>query len=114
MEKVTLKEAWNEVNTFTKGGNMLLYLITLTAVTVYVTTGRGAVSVELAMMSLVLGMIQCLWQGFTTELFVRHLERNKQGDFEIYPNHISTGGWAIYVGKMSLAIMAAVELALCV
>ena len=114
MEKIKISEALREMQARTKAGNVLMYVILAVAVTVYVTTGRGVVSVELAMSALVLGVMQYLWQGFSLELFVRHLERTHQEEFDSYPDHISNGGWIIYVLKMILTILAAIEMILSV
>ncbi len=116
MEKIKINEANQELYARTKSGNMLMYLITLAALVVYVTTGHGAVSLELAMVALMLGVLQYLWQGFALELFVRQLKRLQgiefNGECYGYPDYITTVDWIIYMLKMIVIIMAAVELIL--
>lgn len=106
----------NKVYAHTKGGNVLMYLITLAALVVYVTTGTGAVSVELAMVALMLGVVQQLWQGFALELITRQQRRLQreypEGKSYGYPEYITTIDFMIYMMKMVVVVMAAVELIL--
>lgn len=110
--KHDFSEAESEMYEHTKGGNVVVYLIVAASVVIFVMTGRGAVAVQLSMGVLVLGVLQNLWQGFALELFVRYLERKDLKEFHKYPDAITNGGWAIYVLKMIVAILAAVELIL--
>ena len=116
MEKVKLNDANQELFARTKGGSSLMFLITLAALVVYVTTGHGAVAVELAMVALSIGVMQQLWQGFALELFVRQLKRLQgiefNGECYGYPSYITTVDIIIYMLKMIVIIMAAVELIL--
>lgn len=115
-EKIKLdwSEVPIEIYARTKSGNVIMYLIVAVSVIVFVVTGRGSVAVQLSMGCLILSICQYLWQGFLLELFLRKLEHNKLYEFDSYPSHIGTGGWIIYVFKMIVAILAAVELILSV
>ena len=112
--KYDFSEAEKDLYGRTRTGSVLVYLIVAASIIVYVVTGRGAVSVQLSMGVLMLGIMQTLWQGFALELFVRDLQRKDMKEFNKYPDHISTGGWVFYVLKMTVAMMAAVELILCI
>jgi len=112
--KYELDEAVRAKYDHSKTGNFIMYLIVAASIIVFVVTGRGAVSVQLSMGALILGVLQQLWQGFALELFVRDLERKDMKEFDTYPNHISNGAWVFNVLKMTVAIMAAVELILCI
>lgn len=116
MENIKLNGANQELFARTKGGSSLMFLITLAALVVYVTTGQGAVAVELAMVALAIGVVQQLWQGFAMELWVRQQKRlqgdDMNGECYGYPSHITTVDIIIYMLKMIVIIMAAVELIL--
>ena len=112
--KIDINDATRSMDVCRKIGNVIMYLIVAASVTVFVITGRGAVAVQLSMAALILSIIQYLWLGLSLELFIRYLEHNKLHEFDSYPSHIGTGGWAIYVMKMIVAIFAAVELILSV
>lgn len=112
MEKIKLSEAIKRKNGYTKAGSVLMYLVVAVCVAVFITTGRGGVAVELAMGSLIIGVMQLLWQSFALELFTRRLATLHQEEFDEYPDHISNGGWLLYVLKMILTMLAALELIL--
>lgn len=118
MENIKLNDANQELFARTKGGSSLMFLITLAALVVYVTTGQGAVAVELAMVALSIGVVQQLWQGFAMELWMRQMKRLQSDDlignleYYGYPSYIATVDIIIYMLKMIVIIMAAVELIL--
>lgn len=116
MENIKLNDANQELFARTKGGSSLMFLITLAALVVYVTTGQGAVAVELAMVALAIGVVQQLWQGFAMELWMRQMKRlqsdDMNGECYGYPSYITTVDIIIYMTKMIVIIMAAVELIL--
>ena len=117
MEKIKLNDANQKLFARTKGGSSLMFLITLAALVVYVTTGQGAVAVELAMVALAIGVVQQLWQGFAMELWMRKIQKelacdDMNGEYYGCPSHITTVDIIIYMLKMIVIIMAAVELIL--
>jgi hypothetical protein len=114
MEKIKLSEAIKRKTGYTKAGSVLMYLVVAVCVAVFITTGRGCVALELAMGSLIIGVMQLLWQSFALELFTRRLSMLHQEEFDEYPDHISNGGWLLYVLKMTLTMLAALELILSV
>lgn len=107
-------EAENALSAHTKTGSIIVYLIVVASFVLLVTTGRGAVAVQLSMGALILALLQNLWQGISLEVFLRYLEHNDIKEFHTWPDAIGNGGWAIYVMKMIVAILAAVELILSV
>lgn len=112
MEKINLSEAIKLKTDCTKAGSVLMYLVVAVCVAVFITTGRGGVAVELAMAALILGVLQMLWQSFALELFTRRMATLHQEEFDEYPDHISNGGWLLYVLKMILTMLAVLELIL--
>lgn len=112
MEKIKLSEAIKRKTGYTKASSVLTYLVVAVCVAVFITTGRGGVAVELAMAALILGVLQFLWQSFTLELFIRRLATLHQEEFDEYPDHISNGSWLLFVLKMILTMLAALELIL--
>ena len=116
MKIINSNDTNQELFARTKGGSSLMFLITLAALVVYVTTGQGTVAVELAMVALAIGVVQQLWQGFAMELWVRQQKRlqsdDMNGECYGYPSHITTVDIIIYMLKMIVIIMAAVELIL--
>lgn len=117
MENIKLNDANQEPFARTKGGSSLMFLITLAVLVVYVTTGHVAVAVELAMVALAIGVVQQLWQGFAMELWMRQIQKehacdDMNGEYYGCPSYITTVDMIIYMLKMIVIIMAAVELIL--
>ena len=108
--RIDVKEAEEAMYYHTKKGGEVMYVIVASVMAVYLITGIGHVAVVLAMATLVLSIMQNLWQGVMLELFVRELDREGQHDFDEYPDRISNGSWVIYAVKMVIAVMAAVQL----
>lgn len=59
-----------------------------------------------AIASLILALLQNVWQGTALECFVRQLDKQGKTRFDHYPDHISNGGWAFYILKMLAALIA--------
>jgi hypothetical protein len=92
----------------TKKGNVTYYWIVASVFGFYALTHVGIVAVSLAMIALILGLAQNLWQGITIEVFCRKLDAEGKKDFDYYPDHISNGGWIIYCLKMAVIVASGI------
>ena len=107
-DKTNIKEALDAMYYHTKKGNVAYYWMIASVLGLYALTHVGIVAVALAMVALILGLAQNMWQGITLEIFCRKLDAEGKKDFDYYPDHISNGGWIIYCVKMAVAVASVV------
>lgn len=103
-----IKEALDAMYYHTKKGNVTYYWMVASVFGLYALTHVGIVAVALAMIALILGLAQNLWQGITLEVFCRKLDAEGKKDFDYYPDHISNGGWIIYCLKMAVIVASGI------
>jgi len=98
--RIDIKEAVEAMYYHTKKANLvwwaLIGLLTLLFIAGHATTA----AMTWAVASLLLGLMQNVWQGTALERFVRRLDGEGITRFDGYPDHISNGGWAFYALKM--------------
>ena len=107
-DKTNIKEALDAMYYHTKKGNVAYYWMIASVLGIYALTHVGIVAVTLAMVALILGLAQNMWQGITLEIFCRKLDTEGKKEFDDYPSHISNGGWIIYCVKMAVAVASVV------
>ena len=92
----------------TKKANVAYYWMVATVIATFAMTGLGKVAALMAFASLLFSLGQNVWQGVTLEAFIRKMDAQHKTRFDYYPDHISNGGWVLYIVKMLLAVTAIV------
>ena len=101
--KISIKEAIDAMYYHTAKANTVYYWM---VAAILILAPRNSTPIILALVALLLGLAQNLWQGVTLELFVRYLNGKGDKSFTDYPDHISDGGWVFYLLKLFLAVLA--------
>lgn len=101
-----IKEAVEAMYHHTKKSNVAYYWMVGTVVSAYALSGLGRIAAVMAFASLLFSLGQNMWQGVMLERFIRRLDADRKIRFDSYPDHISNGGWALYMVKVLLAVAA--------
>lgn len=103
---IDIKDAVEAMYYHTAKANLVWWAMAGTVLAFRIAGLTGTESAAWAIASLILALLQNVWQGTALECFVRQLDKQGKTRFDTYPDHISNGGWAFYILKMLAALIA--------
>lgn len=104
--RIDVKEAVEAMYYHTKKANLVWWAMAGTVLAFRIAGLTGTEPAAWAIASLILALLQNVWQGTALECFVRQLDKQGKTRFDHYPDHISNGGWAFYALKMIAVLIA--------